>query len=67
MTMEKGQKTQFIEQIVELTLERVSENCIFDERSLKRLRELAESSGLSDPEKVLKALATEEEDKDETN
>ena len=67
MTMEKEQGSQFIEEIVALTLERVSANSVFDESSLKRLRELAESSGLIDPEKVLKALVTEEEGKDETN
>ena len=66
MTMDKEQKSQFIEQIVALTLERISENCIFDEKSLKRLQELADSSGFGDPDQVLNALVTEDEDEDET-
>lgn len=52
--------SQFIDQIVQITLERVSDHDIFDEKTLKRLQELAASSVLTDSKKVVEALSIEQ-------
>ena len=52
-----GQTSQFVDQIIERTLEVLSENPDFDEETLARLKELAGSSDLTDFQKVVSALS----------
>ena len=52
--------------IVKETLDRISSSPEFDEGSILRLTELSESEQLNDAEAVLKALAPDEEDHNET-
>ena len=54
---DEGQTSQFVDQIIERTLEVLSENPDFDEETLARLKELADSSDLTDFEKVVAALS----------
>ena len=54
------QSSLFIEQIIESTLEALSENEAFDEETLGRLRELASSSGLTNFERIVEALVSGE-------
>ncbi len=57
---EDQHSSQFIDQIIEITLEELSEHQIFDDETLRRLRGLAESSGLNDSQRVVEALSTAE-------
>ena len=57
---DEGQTSQFVDQIIERTLQVLSENPDFDDETLARLKELAGSSGLTDVEKVVAALSTAE-------
>ena len=57
---DEGQTSQFVDQIIERTLQVLSENPDFDDKTLARLKELAGSSGLTDFEKVVAALSTAE-------
>ena len=57
---DKGQPSQFVDQIIERTLQVLSANPDFDDETLARLKELAGSSGITDYEKVVAALSTEE-------
>ena len=54
---DEGQTSQFVDQIIERTLQVLSENPDFDEETLARLKELAGTSGLADFEKVVAALS----------
>ena len=55
------QTYQFIDEIMECTLQALSENPAFDDETLVRLKELAGSSGLKNFEIVLEALSAGEE------
>ena len=57
--LDKGQTSQFVDQIIERTLQVLSENPDFDDETLARLKELVGSSGITDYEKVVAALSTE--------
>ena len=50
---DEGQTSQFVDQIIERTLQALSENPDFDEETLARVKELAGSSDLTDFEKVV--------------
>ena len=52
----KEQSSQFLEQIIESTLEALSNDDAFDEETMHRLRKLANSSGLNSFEGVVEAL-----------
>ena len=54
---DEGQTSQFLDQIIERTLQALSENPDFDEETLARHKELAGSSDLTDFEKVVAALS----------
>ena len=54
---DEGQTSQFVDQIIERTLQVLSENPDFNDETLTRLKELAGSSGLTDFEKVVAALS----------
>lgn len=54
--MQDEHNPKFIDQIIERTLQSVSEREDFDDDILKRLRELAKTSGLSDEKRVIEAL-----------
>ena len=56
----EGQPSQFIDEIVECTLQAVAEYSVFDDVTLARLRELADASTLTDYEKVVEALSSGE-------
>ena len=58
---DKGQTSQFVDDIVERTLQAISKNPAFDDETLARLKELASASGLADFEKVVEALSAGEE------
>ena len=58
---DEGQTSQFVDQIIECTMQTLSENPAFDDETLARLKELAGSSGLTDFEKVVEALSVGEE------
>ena len=57
---DEDQSSQFVDEIVECTLQALSENPAFDDVTLTRLRELAGVSGLASFEKVVEALSAEE-------
>ena len=57
---DKKQNSVFLEQIIESTLEALSENGAFDKKTLGRLRELASSSGLTNFERIVEALVSGE-------
>ena len=52
--------SQFIEQILEQTLETLSEHPAFDDETVRRLKELAGSSGLTNFQQVIEALSNGE-------
>ena len=54
---DESQTSQFVDQIIECTLQALSENPAFDDETLVRLRELAGTSGRADFEKVVEALS----------
>ena len=57
---DEGQTSQFVDEIVECTLQALSENPAFDDATLARLRELASAPGLAEFRKVVEALSTGE-------
>ena len=57
---DEGQSSRFVDEIVECTLQALSENPAFDDATLAQLRELAAASGLASFEKVVEALSAEE-------
>lgn len=57
---DEDQSSQFVDEIVECTLQALSENPAFDDVTLTRLRELAGVSELASFEKVVEALSAEE-------
>ena len=59
------QSSQFLEQIIETTLEALSENASFDEETLVRLRGLVASSDLTNYERIVEALGNGDGDSDE--
>ena len=54
----EGLPTQFVDQIIEKTLQAISESPSFDDETLSRLKELATSTGLTNDQKVVEALST---------
>ena len=54
----EGQTPQFVDQIIEKTLQAISENPSFDDETLTRLKELAKSTGLTNDQRVVEALST---------
>ena len=54
---DEGQTSQFVDQIIEKTLQALSENPFFDDETLSRLKELANSSGLTNDQRVVDALS----------
>lgn len=56
-----GMNASLYDQIVFLVIETLSKRDEFDDKTLERLRELAESGGLVKPERVASALRTREE------
>ena len=58
--LDEEQSSLFLEQIIETTLEALSENDAFDEETLGRLRKLANSSGLTNFERIVEALVSRE-------
>ena len=54
----EGQPPQFVDQIIEKTLQAISENPSFDDETLIRLKELAKSTGLTNDQRVVEALGT---------
>ena len=55
---DEGQTSQFVDQIIEKTLEALSENPSFDDETLSRLSELANSTSLTNDQRVVEALST---------
>ena len=53
---DKGQTSQFVDRIVEQTLQALSENPVFDCKTTIKLKELAESSGWTNDRLVVEAL-----------
>ena len=54
---DEGQTSQFVDRIIERTLQELSENPLFDDEALNRLKELASSSGLTNDQRVVEALS----------
>ena len=57
---EENSTSEFIDQIIQYTLQKISENPVFDDEALARLKELAGSSGLTSFERVMDALSAGE-------
>ena len=55
---DKEQSSQFLDQIIESTLQALSENNSFDEETLGRLRGLVALSDLTRYERVVEALSS---------
>lgn len=55
---DEGQTSQFVDQIIEKTLQALSENPSFDDETMSRLRELANSTSLTNDQRVVEALST---------
>ena len=59
---DEEQSSQFLEQIIEATLEALSENAAFDEETLARLRGVVASADLTKYERIVEALGNGEGD-----
>ena len=53
---ENNENSSFLDQIIEGTLEKLSEHTSFNEQVIGYLRELANSDGMIDSDKVISAL-----------
>ena len=51
------QPSEFVDQIIEHTLQALSNDPAFDDEVLRRLKALAEASGLIDHQQVVEALS----------
>ena len=54
---DEGHSPQFVDQIIEKTLQAIAENPCFDDETLSRLKELANSTGLTNEQRVVEALS----------
>ena len=53
---DEGQTSQFVDRIVEQTLQALAEDPVFDCKTSIRLKELAKSSGWTNDQQVVEAL-----------
>ena len=53
-----GKAFEFMDQIIEDTLQALSENPVFDDETLRQLKQLAGALSLTNDKKVVEALST---------